>query len=196
MFVELDDDRLLRSHLGMWGSWHVYAPAEPWQKPRRQGSIVLDTGERVFVSFNAVVVESTPLKISVRSTSSKVTLCSPRVAAAVRASRSASPTARRARSARVIALPPFFGLGPRPARITRLPIGIDSASDQSTIVRQADLSIVKSGAATAVAGEPHQVRSAEVVEQQMQVLEAGVGVGMGVGVGVGVTKWRTAASAL
>jgi endonuclease-8 len=57
LFIELDDDRLLRSHLGMWGSWHVYAPGEPWQKPRRQGSIVLDTGERVFVCFNAMEVE-------------------------------------------------------------------------------------------------------------------------------------------
>ena len=57
LFIELDDDRLLRSHLGMWGSWHVYAPGEPWQKPARQASILLDTGERVFVCFNAVAVE-------------------------------------------------------------------------------------------------------------------------------------------
>jgi endonuclease-8 len=57
LFVELDKDRLLRSHLGMWGSWHVYAPGEPWQKPRRQGSILLDIGEREFVCFNAAAVE-------------------------------------------------------------------------------------------------------------------------------------------
>jgi len=57
LFIELDQERLLRSHLGMWGSWHGYAPGEPWQKPRRQGSIILDTGERVFVCFNAVQVE-------------------------------------------------------------------------------------------------------------------------------------------
>jgi endonuclease-8 len=57
LFIELDKDRLLRSHLGMWGSWHVYAPGEPWQKPRRQGCILLDTGEREFVCFNAAAVE-------------------------------------------------------------------------------------------------------------------------------------------
>ena len=57
LFIELDAHRLLRSHLGMWGSWHVYVPGEAWQKPRRQGSIVLDVGERVFVCFNAAQVE-------------------------------------------------------------------------------------------------------------------------------------------
>ncbi len=57
LFIALDQDRLLRSHLGMWGSWHGYAPHEPWRKPRRQGSIILNTGERVFVCFNAAQVE-------------------------------------------------------------------------------------------------------------------------------------------
>lgn len=57
LFIEINDNRLLRSHLGMWGSWHGYAPGESWQKPRAQASIVLDTGERVFVCFNARQVE-------------------------------------------------------------------------------------------------------------------------------------------
>jgi endonuclease-8 len=57
LFIELDQSRLLRSHLGMRGSWHGYAPGEPWQKPLRQASIVLDTGERIFVCFNALQVE-------------------------------------------------------------------------------------------------------------------------------------------
>jgi endonuclease-8 len=57
LFIELDADRLLRSHLGMWGSWHGYAPGEVWRKPRRQASIVLDTGERLYVCFNALQVE-------------------------------------------------------------------------------------------------------------------------------------------
>ena len=35
--------QLLRSHLGMYGSWHSYAPAEPWQKPVRRAAIILDT---------------------------------------------------------------------------------------------------------------------------------------------------------
>jgi endonuclease-8 len=57
LFIELDQTRLLRSHLGMQGSWHGYAPGEPWQKPLRQASIVLDTGRRIFVCFNALQVE-------------------------------------------------------------------------------------------------------------------------------------------
>jgi endonuclease-8 len=57
LFIEFDDQRLLRSHLGMWGSWHGYAAGEAWRKPRRQASIVLDIGERVFVCFNALQVE-------------------------------------------------------------------------------------------------------------------------------------------
>ena len=57
LFIELDDACLLRSHLGMWGSWHAYAPGEIWQKPARQASIVLDVGDRVFVCFNALQVE-------------------------------------------------------------------------------------------------------------------------------------------
>jgi endonuclease-8 len=57
LFIELGGGRLLRSHLGMWGSWHGYLPHERWHKPRRQASIVLDLGERVFVCFNALEVE-------------------------------------------------------------------------------------------------------------------------------------------
>jgi endonuclease-8 len=57
LFIGLDDGELLRSHLGMWGSWHAYAPGESWRKPSRQAAIVLDTGERVFVCFNPLQVE-------------------------------------------------------------------------------------------------------------------------------------------
>jgi endonuclease-8 len=57
LFIELGDGELLRSHLGMWGSWHGYAPGEPWQRPRHQAAIVLDTGGRVFACFNPLEVE-------------------------------------------------------------------------------------------------------------------------------------------
>jgi len=57
LFIELDNGLQLRSHLGMWGSWHGYAPREQWQKPRRQAAIVLDIGERVFVCFNPLQIE-------------------------------------------------------------------------------------------------------------------------------------------
>lgn len=57
LFVALDDGLCLRSHLGLYGSWHRYRPDEPWLKPARQASLVLRTSERVFVCFNAREVE-------------------------------------------------------------------------------------------------------------------------------------------
>ena len=57
LFIELDGRQLLRSHLGMYGSWHTYAPGEPWQKPVRRAAIVLDTGDRLFVCFDPRQVE-------------------------------------------------------------------------------------------------------------------------------------------
>ena len=57
LFIELDDGQLLRSHLGMYGSWHEYAPGESWRRPRRQASIEIATSDAVFVCFNAKEVE-------------------------------------------------------------------------------------------------------------------------------------------
>jgi endonuclease-8 len=57
LFIALDGRGLLRSHLGMWGSWHSYAEGDRWRHPRQRASIVIDIGERVFVCFNAKEVE-------------------------------------------------------------------------------------------------------------------------------------------
>lgn len=57
LFIVFDDGRLLRSHLGMWGSWHAYSPGEDWRRPPERAGIVLDSGERVFVCFNPEQVE-------------------------------------------------------------------------------------------------------------------------------------------
>jgi len=43
----------LRSHLGMYGSWHRYRRGEGWRKPARQASIVLATKSMDYVCFNA-----------------------------------------------------------------------------------------------------------------------------------------------
>ena len=40
LFIELDNNKALRSHLGMYGSWHFYGNGERWKKPRWQASIV------------------------------------------------------------------------------------------------------------------------------------------------------------
>ena len=62
LFIEFDNDTALRSHLGMYGSWHFYAHGEPWRKPETQASLVLSTEDTVYVCFNAKEVEwvSTP----------------------------------------------------------------------------------------------------------------------------------------
>lgn len=57
LFIELDNDWILRSHLGMYGSWHRYAEGEDWRKPRRQASLEIATNGEVFVCFNAKEVE-------------------------------------------------------------------------------------------------------------------------------------------
>lgn len=57
LYVVLDDDTALRSHLGMYGSWHFYPSGAPWQRPRSQASLVLKTEDRVYVCFNARDVE-------------------------------------------------------------------------------------------------------------------------------------------
>lgn len=50
---------VLRSHMRMTGSWHVYAAGAPWPRPERQATLVLEAGERTAVGFNVPVVELT-----------------------------------------------------------------------------------------------------------------------------------------
>jgi len=57
LLINFDDGSALHSHLRMEGSWHVYRPGEPWQKPERQARAVLGTERYVAVCFNAPVVE-------------------------------------------------------------------------------------------------------------------------------------------
>lgn len=57
LFIALDNGLALRSHLGMYGSWHHYGRDEPWRKPQRQASIVLVTAAEVLVCFNARELE-------------------------------------------------------------------------------------------------------------------------------------------
>ncbi|MGY6215934.1 DNA-formamidopyrimidine glycosylase family protein [Methylolobus aquaticus] len=53
LLVAFEHGITLRTHLGMYGSWHRYSLAEPWQKPRRQASATLVIGAAVYVCFNA-----------------------------------------------------------------------------------------------------------------------------------------------
>ena len=57
LYIDLDNDTALRSHLGMYGAWHRYAGDDDWKKPREQASLVLATDRDVFVCFNAKEIE-------------------------------------------------------------------------------------------------------------------------------------------
>ncbi len=57
LYIHLDDGRMLRSHLGMYGSWHGYRHGESWRKPQGQATLVLAVAGRVLVCFNAREVE-------------------------------------------------------------------------------------------------------------------------------------------
>jgi endonuclease-8 len=57
MFIALSGGLVLRTHMRMNGSWHIYRPGEAWQRPRRDMRIVLATCEYVAVGFNIPVAE-------------------------------------------------------------------------------------------------------------------------------------------
>lgn len=60
LFIALDNDLMMRSHLGMYGAWHRYRVDEPWRKPRWQATVEIATEEDVFVCFNAKEAELIP----------------------------------------------------------------------------------------------------------------------------------------
>ena len=60
LYIALDDGNCLRSHLGLFGSWHRYRDGEPWLKPERQASLALAVDGWVYVCFNAREVELAP----------------------------------------------------------------------------------------------------------------------------------------
>jgi endonuclease VIII len=43
---------VLRTHMRMHGSWHIYRPGERWQRPPREMRIVIGTADFVAVAFN------------------------------------------------------------------------------------------------------------------------------------------------
>ncbi len=62
------DDLVLRTHLRMTGSWHIYRPGERWQKPERLAVAVLATEDFVCPCFSAPVVELLTAAETVRHT--------------------------------------------------------------------------------------------------------------------------------
>ena len=48
---------VLRTHMRMNGSWHIYRPGEPWQVPRSAMRIAIETPQWVAVAFRVYVAE-------------------------------------------------------------------------------------------------------------------------------------------
>jgi len=55
LLVGFSGNLVLRTHMRMNGSWHIYRPGEAWRRPRRDMRIVIGTGAFVAVAFNVPV---------------------------------------------------------------------------------------------------------------------------------------------
>lgn len=65
LMIATDDARVIHSHLGMTGSWHVYPAGEAWRKEPRQVGLALFTGEHATVLFmpkELAIVSSTRMR--------------------------------------------------------------------------------------------------------------------------------------
>jgi endonuclease-8 len=57
LLIWFSNGLVLRTHMRMHGSWHIYRPGERWQRPRHDMRIVLETPDYVAVAFNVPVAE-------------------------------------------------------------------------------------------------------------------------------------------
>ena len=57
LLIRFDSGLELRTHLGMHGSWHRYAPGERWRRPTARARVALEVAGAVVVCFDAPTVE-------------------------------------------------------------------------------------------------------------------------------------------
>jgi len=57
LLMQFFGDLVLRTHMKMNGSWHIYRPGERWKRPHRDMRIVISTDEYVAVAFTVPVAE-------------------------------------------------------------------------------------------------------------------------------------------
>jgi endonuclease VIII len=62
LLIRFSGGLILRTHMRMNGSWHIYRPHETWQRPRRDMRIVVATADFVAVGFNIPVAEFFPAR--------------------------------------------------------------------------------------------------------------------------------------
>lgn len=60
LLMTFSGDLVLRTHMRMNGSWHIYRPGERWQLPRSAMRIVIETADWVAVAFRVHVAEFIP----------------------------------------------------------------------------------------------------------------------------------------
>jgi len=57
LLMRFSGDLVLRTHMRMNGSWHIYRHGEAWRRPRVSMRIVLETADFVAVAFDVPVAE-------------------------------------------------------------------------------------------------------------------------------------------
>ncbi len=57
LLITLDDDRVIHSHMGMTGSWHIYRPSESWLKPAHRAALSLECEKVCAVCFTPKLLE-------------------------------------------------------------------------------------------------------------------------------------------
>jgi endonuclease-8 len=57
LLMVFSGDLVLRTHMRMRGSWHIYRPGERWQRPGRDMRIAIHTSNFVAVGFNVPIAE-------------------------------------------------------------------------------------------------------------------------------------------
>jgi endonuclease-8 len=57
LLMTFSDGLVLRTHMRMNGSWHIYRPGERWQMPRSEMRIAIETTDWVAVAFRVHVAE-------------------------------------------------------------------------------------------------------------------------------------------
>jgi endonuclease-8 len=57
LLIWFSGDLVLRTHMRMNGSWHIYRPGERWQRPHRDMRIVIETPAMHAIAFTVPVAE-------------------------------------------------------------------------------------------------------------------------------------------
>src|SRR4029434_2523340 len=52
LLIRFSGDLVLRTHMRMHGSWHIYRPGERWQRPHHQMRIVIETAGMHAIGFH------------------------------------------------------------------------------------------------------------------------------------------------